>query len=341
MLCFPWSNGKETILKDVQPNQQLTIKQADAIAQPALDSRLTTYDPLFTQSNTNYGLDFIHKENDFVDFDRDRLIFQMLSTQGPRIAKGDVNNDRLDDIYIGGAKDQPGALYIQTKAGHFIKTNEALLQKDAVSEDTDALFFDADGDGDQDLYVCSGGNEFSPNSTALINRLYINDGKGSFTKSPQVLPSYIFESTSCVRAADYDGDKDLDLFVGVRLTPFRYGYPCKGYILNNNGKGIFTAVTEKVAPELKTAGMVTDAAWLDFDHDKKPDLVMAGEYMPVRLFHNENNTFKEITINSLSDTLSKVILPLLLNVAFDGNYEIDANKLETFSSEYNIYLIDS
>ena len=219
----------------------------------------------------------------------------MLSTQGPRIAKGDVNNDGLDDIYIGGAKDQAGALYIQTKAGHFIKTNEALLQKDAVCEDTDALFFDADGDGDQDLYVCSGGNEFSPNSTALINRLYINDGKGSFTKSPQVLPYYIFESTSCVRAADYDSDKDLDLFVGVRLTPFRYGYPCKGYILNNNGKGIFTDVTEKVAPELKTAGMVTDAAWLDFDNDKKPDLVMAGEYMPVRLFHNENNTFKEIT----------------------------------------------
>ena len=186
-------------------------------------------------------------------------------------------------------------MYIQTKAGRFIKSNEALWEKDAVSEDTDALFFDADGDGDQDLYVCSGGNEFSPNSTALINRLYFNDGKGKFTKSPQVLPSYIFESTSCVRAADYDGDKDLDLFVGVRLTPFRYGYPCKGYILNNNGKGVFTDVTEKVAPALKTAGMVTDAAWFDYDNDKKPDLVITGEYMPVRIFHNENNTFTEIT----------------------------------------------
>jgi hypothetical protein len=219
----------------------------------------------------------------------------MLSTQGPRIAKGDVNRDGLEDIYIGGAKDQPGALYIQTKAGRFIKSNEALLEKDAASEDTDALFFDADGDGDEDLYVCSGGNEFSPNSTALINRLYINDGKGRFTKSPQVLPSYIFESTSCVRAADYDGDKDLDLFVGVRLTPFRYGYPCKGYILNNNGKGIFSDVTEKVAPALKTAGMVTDAAWFDYDRDNKPDLVIAGEYMPVKIFHNENNTLKEVT----------------------------------------------
>ena len=140
------------------------------------------------------------------------------------------------------------------KKGRFIKSNEALLEKDAVSEDTDALFFDADGDGDQDLYVCSGGNEFSPNSTDLISRLYINDGKGNFTKSPQVLPSYIFESSSCVRAADYDGDGDMDLFVGVRLKPFRYGYPCKGYILQNNGKGIFTDVTEQVAPVLKQQG---------------------------------------------------------------------------------------
>jgi len=289
-----WNDGRKTILKNVQPNQQLTIRQSGAVVQPP-HSPLATHHSLFTQSSTNYGLDFIHRENDFVDFDRDRLIFHMLSTQGPRIAKGDVNNDGLQDIYIGGAKDQPGALYIQTKTGSFIKSNEALLEKDAVSEDTDALFFDADGDGDEDLYVCSGGNEFSPNSTALINRLYINDGKGRFTKSPQVLPSYIFESTSCVRAADYDGDKDLDLFVGVRLTPFRYGYPCKGYILNNNGKGIFSDVTEKMAPALKTAGMVTDAAWFDYDRDNKPDLVIVGEYMPVKIFHNENNTLKEVT----------------------------------------------
>jgi hypothetical protein len=187
-------------------------------------------------------------------------------------------------------------LYVQTKVGSFIKTNEALLQNDAGSEDTDALFFDADGDGDEDLYVCSGGNEFSPNSTALINRLYLNDGKGRFTKSPQVLPSpYIFESTSCVRASDYDGDGDMDLFVGVRLTPLHYGYPCKGYILNNNGKGIFTDVTETVAPELKQAGMVTDAAWFDYDKDGKADLVIVGEYMPVKIFHNENDKLKEIT----------------------------------------------
>lgn len=288
-----WNGGKRNILKDVQPNQQIIVKQAEAVAIANVQSAIGN--TLFTESHSNYGLDFIHKENEFVDFDRDRLIFHMLSTAGPRIARGDVNGDGQEDIFIGGAKDQPGALYIQTKAGGFIKSNEALLEKDAVSEDTDALFFDADGDGDQDLYVCSGGNEFSPNATALIDRLYINDGKGRFSKSPQVLPSFIFESSSCVRAADYDGDKDMDLFVGVRLTPFRYGYPGKGYILNNNGKGVFTDVTEKVAPELTLVGMVTDAAWFDYDKDNQADLVIVGEYMAVKIFHNENKTLKETT----------------------------------------------
>ncbi|MEO5562838.1 MAG: VCBS repeat-containing protein [Chitinophagaceae bacterium] len=288
-----WNGGKESVLKNIQPNQHLTIREKDAIVGPHTPH--PTPHTSFIASSDNYGIDFQHKENDYSDFDRDRLIFQMISTQGPHIAKADVNKDGLEDFYICGAKDQSGALYIQTKTGRFVKTNEALLAADAASEDTDALFFDADGDGDQDLYVCSGGNEFSPNSTALINRLYINDGKGRFIKSPQVLPSYIFESTSCVRAADYDSDGDMDLFVGVRLTPLRYGYPCKSYVLNNNGKGIFSDVTEKVAPALKTAGMVTDAAWFDYDKDNMPDLAITGEYMPVKIFHNENNSLKEVT----------------------------------------------
>jgi hypothetical protein len=213
------------------------------------------------------------------------------------MAKGDVNGDGLEDFYICGAKGQPGALYLQTADGQFKPSNEALLEKDKGSEDTDCLFFDADGDGDQDLFVCSGGNEFSANSTDLISRLYFNDGKGNFTKSPQLLPSAtIFESASCVTAADYDGDGDQDLFVGVRLKPFMYGYACKGYVLQNNGKGSFTDVTEQIAPALKEAGMITDAKWFDYDKDGKPDLVVTGEYMPVRIFHNENGKqLKETT----------------------------------------------
>jgi hypothetical protein len=290
-----WPDGRQNILKNVKPNQQITVKQIEGQKKAIVNTEQQTGNTVFTESKDNYGIDFQHKENDFVDFDRDRLIFHMISTEGPRIAKGDVNKDGLEDIYICGAKDQPGALYIQTKAGRFSKSNESLLEKDKGSEDTDALFFDADGDGDEDLYVCSGGNEFSPNSTDLIDRLYINDGKGNFTKSPQVLPSYIFESSSCVTAADYDKDGDLDLFVGVRLKPFSYGYPCKGYILQNNGKGIFTDVTEQVAPELKQVGMVTDARWFDYDKDGRQDLVIAGEYMPVKIFHNENGRLKDVT----------------------------------------------
>jgi hypothetical protein len=298
-----WPDGRVNVMKDVQINKTVTVNQQDGVFKvtsykfPVSGSGEQAITPVTCNLKpvTNPGIDFVHKENEFVDFDRDRLIFHMLSTEGPRMAKGDVNKDGREDIYICGAKDQSGALYVQQVNGRFIKSNAAVFEKDKVSEDTDALFFDADGDGDEDLYVCSGGNEFSPNATALIDRLYMNNGKGDFSKSPQVLPSYIFESTSCVRSADYDQDGDLDLLVGVRLKPFAYGHPCKGYILQNNGKAIFSDVTEQVAPGLKTAGMITDAQWLDYDKDGKTDLVVAGEYMPVKMYHNEGGKLKEVS----------------------------------------------
>jgi hypothetical protein len=293
-LVVVWPDGRRHILHDVAMDQQIIIEQSTAgeNCQPAkmLEKAL-----LHEIAATKTGIDFIHKENDFTDFDRDRLIFQMLSREGPRMAKGDVNKDGREDIYICGAKDQPGALFVQQANGRFIKGDAAVFEKDKTSEDTDALFFDADGDGDEDLYVCSGGNEFSANSTALIDRLYLNNGKGGFSKSPQVLPSYIFENSSCVRAADYDQDGDMDLFVGVRLKPFAYGNPCKGYMLQNNGKGIFTDVTDLMAPDLKAAGMITDAQWLDYDRDGKTDLVVTGEYMPVTMYHNVGGKLKEVS----------------------------------------------
>src|SRR5258708_257889 len=263
-----WPAGKRTVLKEQHPNQILTLWEKNAsptprsIPPPALRPVLT--------SASAPGLNFVHHENEFNDFNRDRLLFSMLSTAGPRVAVGDVNGDGLHDVYLCGPKGQSGNLYIQIQNSRFILSNQALFEKDAACEDVDALFFDADVDGDPDLFVCSGGNEFSPNSTALISRLYLNDGHGHFTKSPQLLPSAtVFESASCVTAADYDGDGDLDLFVGVRLKPFAYGYPCKGYILQNNGRGLFTVVTAVVAPELEKAGMVTDAKWVDYDKDGK------------------------------------------------------------------------
>jgi hypothetical protein len=289
-----WPDGKQKVLKKVQPNQTITVKQSES-ALPQKIRPAIIPKAVFAQSADNYGINFKHTENDYVDFDREKLIFQMHSTDGPRMASGDVNGDKLQDFYICGAKDQPGALYIQTAGGRFNKSNEALLEKDKGSEDTDCLFFDADGDGDQDLYVCSGGSEFSANSTELISRLYLNDGHGRYSRSPQVLPSFQFESSSCVSAADMDGDGDQDLFVGVRLKPGNWGYACKSYILANNGKGIFTDVTDQVAPALNQAGMVTDGKWFDYDGDGKPDLAICGEYMPIRIFHNQNGRLKEIT----------------------------------------------
>ncbi len=288
-----WNDGKAQTLSNVPVDTMLLIKQREAVSKPA---KAATLIASVFKKDDNYGIDFVHTENDFVDFNRDRLIFRMLSTEGPRIAKGDVNGDGLEDVYICGARGQTGGLYVQQRSGRFIRTNEHLLEADKESEDTDALFFDADGDGDQDLFVCSGGSEFSPNSTQLISRLYINEGRGKLKKSPQILPSAIlFESASCVKSADYDGDGDQDLFVGVRLKPFAYGYPGKGYILENNGKGIFKDVTEKICGPLVKAGMVTDAEWFDYDGDSKKDLVVVGEYMPVRVFKNTGKTLEEVT----------------------------------------------
>lgn len=290
-----WASGAVSVERNVKPNQHLKVKETTAAKNSAGANVANHQNPVFKAASDNLGIDFTHIENPFIDFDRDRLSFQMLSTLGPRMAKGDIDGDGLDDVYICGAKDQAGVLYKQTAAGRFVRTNEALFDFDKISEDTDALFFDCDGDGDQDLYVCSGGSEFSPNSTALIDRLYINDGYGHFAKSPQVLPSYLFESSSCVRASDFDNDGDQDLFVGVRSKPFNYGFPCKGYLLQNNGKGTFSDVTSKAAPAFTELGMVTDAQWFDYDRDGKPDLAVTGEYMPVKIFRNNNGTLTDNT----------------------------------------------
>ena len=290
-----WNDGSVQVVVGVSPNTMITVKQSEAGMKPeaVVEGKVKT---LLQWSSDTYGIDFVHKENEFVDFDRDKLIYHMLSTEGPRMCKGDVNGDRLEDFYICGAKDQAGVLYIQQAGGRFKRSNEGLLEQDRGSEDTDGTFFDADGDGDEDLFVCSGGSEFSVNSTALISRLYINDGRGKFSKSPQLLPSAeVFESASCVSAGDYDGDGDQDLFVGVRSKPFGYGYACKGYILQNDGKGFFKEVTSSVSKELLEAGMITDGKWLDYDKDGKPDLVLTGEYMPIRLLHNDGGVLKEVT----------------------------------------------
>ena len=231
----------------------------------------------------------MHHENDFVDFDRERLMPKMLSTEGPLMAVADVNGDGLDDVFIGGAKGQASALLIQRQDGSFARSNEQLLAQDSSSEDVGASFFDANRDGHPDLYVSTGGSEFSDGSSPLEDRLYLNDGKGTFSKAKAGALPPLAISGSRVAAADFDGDGAVDLFVGGRSIPGRYGLDPQSVLLRNDGRGHFTDVTDKAAPGLSRVGMVTDAIWKDVDGDGRPDLIIVGEWMPITIFHNAGN----------------------------------------------------
>ena len=278
-----WPDGRVGVTRSVAANQRITIKQTESAKPPY--SLPPPPRQLLTDVTQRMSFPFVHHENDYVDFDRERLMPKMLSTEGPLMAVADVNGDGLDDVFIGGAKGQPSAILIQQEAGSFVRTNEKLLAQDSTAEDVGAVFFDANGDGHPDLYVSTGGSEFSEGSPALEDRLYLNDGKGNFRKAVGALPP-LGISGSRVAAADFDGDGAIDLFVGGRSIPGRYGLDPQSVLLKNDGRGHFTDVTDKAAPGLSRIGMVTDAVWKDVDGDGRVDLVVVGEWMPVTIFHN-------------------------------------------------------
>ncbi len=231
------------------------------------------------------GIHYKHEEDKFVDFSRQWFIPHEISTSGPKIAVADVNDDGLEDFFVCGGRGQGGRLFLQRPDGSFVASpDSAVFLQDRNCEEVDAVFFDANGDHRPDLYVASGGNEYTDNSEELKDRLYLNDGSGHFTRSTG-LPD-LFENKSVVRVADFDHDGDLDIFVGGRANSSIYGKPPHSYLLQNDGKGNFTVVTAALAPGLDGLGMITDAAWVDVDKDGWPDLVVTGEWMPPVLFKN-------------------------------------------------------
>ena len=298
-----WPDGHYQLLKDVKANQDLTLKYSSAGPAIQKEAKAPASPLLFTEVARRIGIDYTHKENEYVDFKVQPLLPHMHSKNGPGIAVSDVNADGLEDFYIGGASNHSGALYLQQGNGKFKKGTTTGI--DSVADDMGVLFFDAEGDGDVDLYVASGGSEHVKGSDLYKDELYMNDGKGNFRKVMDALPE-VRQSGSSVVAADYDRDGDLDLFVGGRIVPGEYPLPADSYLFRNDSDKTgcrFTNVTEAVAPGFIKLGLVTSALWTDVDNDGWIDLMIVGEFMPITCYkNNEGKTFTPLAKESLGHT---------------------------------------
>ncbi|WP_242131570.1 VCBS repeat-containing protein [Aestuariivivens marinum] len=292
-----WPDGKQEVLYDFKGNQVITLNHENA---KETHSVIEVDSSFFKDVTSLTKLNHRHIENKFDDFEQESLLPHKMSNFGPALAVGDVNRDGKDDFYVGGAKDFSGGLYLQTTEGTFKETNNKLWLLDKTSEDIGAELFDVDSDGDLDLYVVSGGNEYNDDSRALQDRLYLNNGFGHFTKALGALPKMI-TSGSVVKPCDFDNDGDLDVFVGGRLVPGKYPFPARSYLLRNdfkNGEVSFTDVTDEMLPELKEMGLITDAEWVDVTGDKTKDLIVVGEWTPVNVFKNQGDMFLDITVKT-------------------------------------------
>ena len=290
-----WPDGRYQLLTNLGVDRLLVLRQSDATQKKKLSSATVRQSALFQPLNSRLGLTYKDQTGTLPDFSVQPLLPYMLSRHGPPLPVGDVNGDGLDDVFIGGAAGVAGKLFIQRKDGSFVASTQGQpWEADKAYDDWGAVFFDANGDGLLDLYVASGGYQLAPNSDLLQDRLYINKGGGRFARDVAALPTML-TSTAIVRAGDFNGDGRPDLFVGGRLTPRNYPFPTRSYILRNDG-GHFTDVTAQVAPELARAvGMVTDAAWIDFDGDGRLDLVTTGEWMPIDFYRNDGNRLLNVT----------------------------------------------
>lgn len=288
-----WPSGRQQMFEDIAADQTLTVRHSEA--KPPMNKALsmtTAINENFKNTTQEIGINFVHKENTFDDYKSQVLLPHKMSGFGPCLATGDPNGDGLQDLFIGGPAAAGATLFFQKADGSFEPSGDPVFMADKLHEDLGATFFDADGDGDEDLYVVSGGNEFMPDSKAYQDRLYLNDGKGYFTKDPSALPEERI-SGSKVYAQDFDQDGDLDLFVAGRHKVWSYPEPV-GSMLLRNDKGKFTDVTREMARDLMEIGMVNDASWFDYNNDGKKDLVLVGEWMPIVILENKGTHFKKL-----------------------------------------------
>ena len=288
-LIVVWENQKLEIIKNPKINQMLVLSQKNAKINVKDFQFFEPVKPMFEEVTSTVPLAYKHLENTYFDFNRELLIPFKVSIEGPKMAVGDVNGDGLDDFYVGGAKYQAGQLFLQ-KGAAFVPSKQTAFFVDSLYEDVDALFFDADGDKDQDLYVVTGGNEFYDQMPEQFDRLYLNDGKGNFTRDFQALPP-MYDNKSVVRPCDFDKDGDMDLFVGGRVVAYSYGKSPRSYLLVNNGQGKFKDVTVAQAPDVREAGMISEAIWSDIDRDGDQDLTVVGDWMPIKMYINTAGKF--------------------------------------------------
>ena len=285
-----WPNGNISLLENIAVNQIISVSQTKTQKTNPKAINPIHSKELFKRLDNN--LEFTHNENLFIDFNRNRLLPHMLSTPGPKIINGDINGDGLDEIFVPGAKDSKSTLFYWNDQS-LIQDDKFTLMNDFESETIEPLFFDADSDGDLDLYTANGGIEFSKFIPYLSDEIYFNDGNGNFSQSELELPTNSkFFNSSTVEASDIDKDGDMDLFVGERLISDSYGVPGSGVILLNNGKGSFKDLTSINAPELEDIGMITDAIFVDIDNDNDEDLIVIGEFMGINILLNENGIFR-------------------------------------------------